>query len=343
MTLKDISFDLPPHLIADRPSERRGDDRLLVLSTKTGKRSHRHFSEITQILDRGTLCIVNNSKVRKSRLVLVDDRGKEVSVLFSHPHDAERKSWAVLLPRASRKKPGEMFQAPEGRVFTLKYRERELWIGSFSDPVDEVFFQQYGHVPLPPYMKREDRPDDETRYQTVYAEIPGSSAAPTAGLHFTPEILTKMQETGIEIAAVTLHVGLGTFLPIRTHDVTQHRMHTEEYEVPPSTALALNKALDEERPILAVGTTSLRTLESAVEAEGRFQPKRGNTDLFIHPGYAFRVTRFLLTNFHTPGSTLLLLVAALAGLKLVLDTYQEAIQKEYRFFSYGDAMLFDPR
>lgn len=272
-----------------------------------------------------------------------DRRENEVSVLFGQALDREKITWAVLLPKASRRNPGEKLLGPENIEFTLSYRENELWIGKFLEPVSEDYFQRFGHVPLPPYMKRNDRHEDESRYQTVYAEVPGSSAAPTAGLHFTPEILGELQNKGIRIEAVTLHVGLGTFLPIRNQDLTQHKMHHEEYEVSSATAEALNRALDEKRPILAVGTTSLRTLESAVRPDGRFEEKRGKTNLYILPGYEFRVTRFLLTNFHTPESTLLLLVSAIAGLDLVLETYREAIQKEYRFFSYGDAMLFDPR
>lgn len=341
MTIKEISFDLPQNLIAQKPSDKRGDDRLLVLSTKTGKRSHHQFNEITKLLEPGTLCIVNNSKVRKARLILKDHKNREVQVLFVHPVDQNR--WEVLMNKAQRRKVFEQFQAPGNLTFTLVKREGELWLGDFSEVVDEFYFEQFGHVPLPPYMQREDSLEDEERYQTVYAQVPGSAAAPTAGLHFTQEILQEMERKGILIKPVTLHVGLGTFLPIRTENVLDHHMHQEEYEVPNATAQELNKAIDDKRPILAVGTTSIRTLEAAVEPNGRFVAKRSQTNLYITPGYEFKVTQFLLTNFHTPGSTLILLVAALAGLDRVLETYQEAILKEYRFFSYGDAMLFDPR
>lgn len=343
LTLKDISFDLPPHLIAQRPGDRRGEDRLLVLSTRTGRRRHLRFPEFPGLLDPGTVCIVNDSRVRKARVPLRDGKGRELWVLFTASNDPEHATWSVLLNKAGRRRRGEVLEAPDGRTFTLEGRLDNQWIGRFSEPVDESFFEAHGHVPLPPYVKRSDEPEDEERYQTVYARVPGSAAAPTAGLHFTQEILQEMERLGIELHPVTLHVGLGTFLPVRAERVLEHRMHTEEYEVPERTALALNRAREEGRPILAVGTTSLRTLESAVRPDGRFEPSRGATDLYIHPGYAFRVTRFLLTNFHTPGSTLILLVAALSGLDLLMETYREAIRMEYRFFSYGDAMLLDPR
>lgn len=341
MTLKDISFDLPPHLIAQRPSDRRGEDRLLVLSLRDGSRRHLRFCDIVGLLEPGTVVVVNDSKVRKCRLELTTELGRSLMALFSHSDDGQQ--WLVMLNRSSRRRLGERLLAPGGREFILQRREGGLWIGRFDQEVDEAYFEVHGHVPLPPYIRRADEPEDAQRYQTVYACTPGSAASPTAGLHFTHEILAALEAKGVLIRTVTLHVGLGTFLPIRVQNVLEHRMHREEYEVPPQTAEEVNRARAEGRAVLAVGTTSLRTLEAATDASGKLKAGKGSTDLYIVPGYTFRCTRFLLTNFHTPGSTLLLLVAALAGLETVLETYQEAVRLEYRFFSYGDAMLFDPR
>ncbi len=339
MTLKEISFDLPPELIAQNPSAIRGDDRLLVYHTKKNAVEHQRFENLPGILEPGTVCVINNSKVRKARILVKDDKNREWAILLNNPD--QNGNWSFLIPRMARRKEGQEFSLPDGGKLTLVRREGELWWGKFSTELSEDYFQHYGHVPLPPYIHRADGSLDEERYQTIFAHAPGSSAAPTAGLHFSENIVAKLQEKNIQIASITLHVGLGTFLPIHAQNILDHHMHTEEFEISEESALLINSAIKEKRPLLAVGTTSLRTLESAWTPE-LYQPGKGRTDIFITPGYRFKSTEFLLTNFHTPGSTLLLLVGALAGLENVLEVYQKAVEKQYRFFSYGDAMLFDP-
>ena len=254
-------------------------------------------------------------------------------------------SWKAMVTKSKRQKKGKRFvwKDSEGKAYVYAVIEKENDDGTrdvrFDSDIDESFFQTLGHVPLPPYIKREDNWKDENRYQTIYAKKEGSVAAPTAGLHFTPEIMEKIKERGIKIYEVTLHVGAGTFLPVRSEEIENHHMHTESYEISPETAEELNKAKREGKTIVAVGTTSIRTLESASDENGVLTSLKGDTSIFIYPGYKFKFVDNLLTNFHTPESTLLMLVSALAGKDHILTSYRHAVEEKYRFFSYGDAMF----
>jgi S-adenosylmethionine:tRNA ribosyltransferase-isomerase len=243
-----------------------------------------------------------------------------------------------MTTRPGRLHDGSVVVFPGGREAIVMGHGRQTVLLRFEPALDEAYFIEYGHVPLPPYIRREDAPEDETRYQTVYAAEPGSVAAPTAGLHLTAGLMAEIEKRGIPIVPVTLHVGMGTFLPVRSDEIDEHVMHSEEYEIPAESAAAINGALDAGRPVVAVGTTSVRTLEGAWRG-GRVAAERASTDLFIRPGYEFRVVSGMLTNFHTPESTLLMLVCAFAGRDEVLAAYAEAVRERYRFFSYGDATL----
>ena len=254
-------------------------------------------------------------------------------------------SWKAMVTKSKRQRKGKKFvwKDSEGKAYVFAEIEKENEDGTrdvrFERDIDENFFQTLGHVPLPPYIKREDNWKDEKRYQTIYAKKEGSVAAPTAGLHFTPEIMEKIKERGIKIYEVTLHVGAGTFLPVRSEEIENHHMHTESFEISKETLDGLNKAKMEGKTIVAVGTTSIRTLESASNEDGVLEKMKGDTSIFIYPGYKFKFVDNLLTNFHTPESTLLMLVSALAGKDHILASYRHAVEEKYRFFSYGDAMF----
>ena len=311
-----------------------------------------HFpsvSKLPELLEPGTLMVFNDSRVRKARIygTALDTGAKVEFLLLRRFADG---SWEASSTKLTKQRPGRAYELPEGlRATVLGPGPTE--IGSepgarpdtirlaFEPPIDDAYLERSGHVPLPPYIKREDSGEDEERYQTVYSREIGSAACPTAGLHFTEAILAALDDRGVRRATVTLHVGLGTFLPVRSENVEGHAMHEEEYTVPEETARAVMEAKAEGRPILAVGTTSLRTLESAwVDGEG-LKPGPGSTRIFIYPGYRFKAVDELFTNFHTPKSTLLMLVSAFAGRESVLAAYAEAVRERYRFFSYGDAML----
>ncbi|MDR1748487.1 MAG: tRNA preQ1(34) S-adenosylmethionine ribosyltransferase-isomerase QueA [Spirochaetaceae bacterium] len=360
METKDFYFDLPEHLIAQRPGETRGDDRLMVISRQGGGYRHCCLKDLPELIAPGTLMVFNNSRVRRARvygLRLNPPLDRETEFLFIRPlaggrslADMDGIFWQVMVKNARRHKPGHCYRFPDGTCAELvppelvspaEYRTEtggEFRVLRFDSPLDESWFDANGHIPLPPYIKREDTADDGERYQTVYAEESGSVAAPTAGLHFTQELLDRIAERGIDTAWVTLHVGLGTFLPVRTEKIEDHTMHSETYTVPEETARKVNLAKAEGRPVLAVGTTSVRTLESA-SGDGILRAGSGSTRIFIYPGYCFRIADQLFTNFHTPESTLLMLVSAFAGRDHILAAYAEAVKKQYRFFSYGDAML----
>ena len=303
------------------------------------------------VLEKGTLLVFNDSKVRKARIFgLCEKTGATTEFLLLNQVDDY--SWQVISKHSKRKKPGDLYVFSDNIKAILVQSESsgiiEL-ILRFETPISDEWLEQYGHVPLPPYIKREDTVDDNSRYQTVYASQTGSSAAPTAGLHFTKELLTELNNAGMESVFITLHVGLGTFLPVRTQNIEDHSMHEESFFIDDEAATKIEKAKKEKRKILTIGTTSLRTLESAwqqkpydsikPDSSGSLQRGQGNTSIFIYPGYDFKVADMLFTNFHTPMSTLLMLVSAFAGKDLIMDAYKEAIKEEYRFFSYGDAML----
>ncbi|MBN1834432.1 MAG: tRNA preQ1(34) S-adenosylmethionine ribosyltransferase-isomerase QueA [Spirochaetales bacterium] len=337
MKTSSFSFELPPELIAQEPAVERGSSRLLVLDRSSGRVSHRLVRELPELLEPGTLVLLNDSRVRKARL-FAEAEGTGTRVEFLLLREIQPARWAVLVSRARKQVPGKRYRFPAGVEGRIVGSEGEFRLVEFSRPIDDAYLEEHGHVPLPPYIRRSDTPADAARYQTVYARRAGSAAAPTAGLHLTDALLEALQARGVEIAELTLHVGAGTFLPIRTERIEEHRMHEEWYFVPEASAEAINRACAQGRPVLAVGTTAVRAVESAWR-EGEVRAGEGRTGLFIAPGYRFRVVSRLLTNFHTPRSSLLVLVSALAGRERVLEAYAEAVRERYRFFSYGDAML----
>ncbi len=342
MKTKEFSFDLPDELIAQTPADRRGTSRLLVIDRRSGEWIDSSMTDFPSFLEPGSLLVVNNSRVRKARVYGESEAGGRVEFLFLEENLDH--SWQAMVTKSKKQKPGKKFSFKDSCGNSI--HEAEIVSANddgtrtvrFDRPVDESFFRDCGHVPLPPYIKRDDNFSDETRYQTVYAKTDGSVAAPTAGLHFTGEILDRIKDMGIDIVEVTLHVGPGTFLPVRSDSLEDHHMHFERYEVSQSAADAVNKAKAEGRKVVATGTTSVRTLESAWDvSSAQLKVGQGRTNLFIMPGYEFHVVDQLLTNFHTPESTLLVLVSAFAGKEHILAAYKHAVEESYRFFSYGDA------
>ena len=343
MKTSDFFFDLPDNLIAQYPPAERGLSRLMVMDRKKGRLEHRMVRDLPSLLDKGTVAVFNNSRVRKGRILGVSEAsGAMVEFLLLKKLDD--LSWQVLAKRSKRRRPGDRYVFDDTGAKVMLPADaagREgLFSLRFDRPIDDAWLDIHGHVPLPPYIKRKDTNDDSVRYQTVYAREYGSAAAPTAGLHFTEELLQELRNAGIEITFVTLHVGLGTFLPVRSENIEEHRMHEENYVIDGESALSIEKAKTEGRKVLAVGTTCCRVLESAwLEGGGRLKRGEGSTSIFIYPGFDFKVVDRLFTNFHTPLSTLLILVSAFAGRDFVLDSYREAVREGYRFFSYGDACL----
>jgi S-adenosylmethionine:tRNA ribosyltransferase-isomerase len=339
----DFFFELPPRLIAQYPPEQRGQSRLMTLDRVTGKREHRAVTDLGRILKSGDLLVFNNSKVRKARLLGVSAQtGARVEFLLLSVVSAGGRRWKAMVRRAKRRKSGSVYvfygEGGEAARAEITGGEGEFRVIEFDRPVDEDWLEKHGHIPLPPYIRRDDAGGDAERYQTVYAAVTGSAAAPTAGLHFTRELLDELAARGVESAFITLHVGPGTFLPVRSGRVEDHVMHEEMFSIDPETAAKIDLAKAEGRRIIAAGTTSVRALESAWDA-GRLRPGEGSTSIFLYPGCRFNVIDALFTNFHTPESTLLMLVSAFAGRELILESYACAIQEGYRFFSYGDAML----
>ena len=338
MLLTDLEFDLPEHLIAYEPPQERGNDRLLCLRKDSGQFSDHRFSELPNLLPHNALLVFNNSKVHKARLTGVSEAGTKVEFLLIR--EIQKNEWLCMVEKSKRQKIGRRYQFPAACSAEILRNETDgLKIVRFSD-MSMDYLETYGQIPLPPYIKREAVAEDNIRYQTIYARVMGSSAAPTAGLHFTQQMMQNLQEKGFESAFVTLHVGLGTFAPIRTDRIEDHVMHSEYYHIDEETARQINAARAQGRPIIPIGTTSCRTIESAFEEKtNTVQPGGKDTRIFIYPGYHFRVASGLFTNFHTPGSTLLAMVCALAGYQNIRTAYQHAIQQQYRFFSYGDSML----
>ena len=329
-------FDLPAELIAQEPAEDRDSARLLVLDRKTGATADSTVAELARWLDPGTVVVLNDTRVRKARLFGTGEGGGRIELLLLNR--LEPALWETLAGRARRLTPGKAFRFPGNVTGTIEGVAGEKRRVRFDPPIDDEWLERHGHVPLPPYIKRADTPEDDERYQTIYAQAMGSAAAPTAGLHFTQRVLDELRARSIQTAWVTLHVGLGTFLPIRTDEIEQHAMHEELFVIPAATKALVDAAVREGRPVVAVGTTVVRTLESAWTEAG-LQEGEGRTSIYIIPGHRFKAVSTLFTNFHTPGSSLLVLVSAFAGRDLILKTYADAIEKRYRFFSYGDAML----
>lgn len=335
----DFYYELPPELIAQDPLEDRSSSRLLVLDKHTGAVSHHVFREITEFLQPGDCLVLNNTKVIPARLLGVrEDTGAHVEVLLLKRREAD--VWETLVKPGKKCRPGARLSFGDGilQAEVLEVVEEGNRLIRFTfDGIFEEVLDRLGEMPLPPYITH--KLQDKNRYQTVYARQEGSAAAPTAGLHFTKELLEQIEAKGIRTAYVTLHVGLGTFRPVKEENVLNHHMHSEYYEVSEETASLINRTKAEGGRIVCVGTTSCRTIESAADEKGIVRAGSGNTDIFIYPGYQFRVLDALITNFHLPESTLVMLVSALAGREHVLNAYEEAVRERYRFFSFGDAML----
>ncbi len=335
----DFYFDLPQELIAQDPLEDRSASRLLVLDRKTGAVEHHTFREITNYVRSGDCLVLNNTKVIPARLMGVkEDTGAAIEVLLLKRRDND--VWETLVKPGKKARPGAKIVFGDGclRAEVLDVEEEGNRLIRFDyEGIFEEVLDRLGEMPLPPYITH--KLQDKNRYQTVYAKYEGSAAAPTAGLHFTEELLAQIEEMGVNIAYVTLHVGLGTFRPVKADNILEHHMHSEHYEVTPETAELINRTKESGGRVICVGTTSCRTVESAADENGRVQPGCGDTEIFIYPGYRFKVLDCLITNFHLPESTLVMLVSALAGRENVLAAYREAVEERYRFFSFGDAML----
>ena len=344
-TTSDFDYELPPGRIARYPTERRADSRLLVLSRSTGEIRHHRFRDLPELMDPGDLLMVNDTRVFPARLRGRKPTGAAAEVLLLRPADAEEdRVWEALVRPGRKLKPGRrVVVAPELSVHILEACPDGRRIVRIESPLEvREALERFGRLPLPPYMEREDEPLDRDRYQTVYACREGSVAAPTAGLHFTPELLAQVDERGAARTAVTLHVGSATFRPVEAEDPLDHVMDSEHFEVPDAAAAEYRRCRARGGRVWAVGTTVVRTLESVAEGRDRIRPGPGSTDLFIHPPHDFRAVDCLVTNFHLPRSTLLMLVAAFAGLDTVRRAYAIAIHAGYRFYSYGDAMALIP-
>lgn len=357
MKTSDFNFELPQELIAQKPSGIRGQDKLMLLersfSDSICNVSHFMMDDLPSLISSDTLMVFNNSKVRRARVYgIKESTGREIEFMFLNTIDKDCLIWNVMVKSAKKQKPGMRYKFPDGTVAQIIEWDgksgTEFRALKFDFVIDESWFERNGHIPLPPYIKREDTEEDSTRYQNVYATDTGSAACPTAGLHFTEEMFSRLDKAGIERCFVTLHVGLGTFLPVREDEIENHKMHEEWYSIPIETARKINEAKSQGRPILAVGTTSVRTLESAANSLALGGDKASDewvragtssTNIFMYPGYKFRVVDQMFTNFHTPESTLIMLVSAFAGRNNILNAYKTAVQEKYRFFSYGDAML----
>ena len=342
MRLSDFDYELPEELIAQYPLEKRDHSKLMVVHRKDGKIEHKRFYNITEYLRPGDLIVINETKVFPARLFAVKDR-TDAKVEVFLLRELENNLWEVLVKPARKVRIGNKLTIAEGvqcdvidntvsggRVVRFVNISRE----ELYKLIDEV-----GQSPLPPYIKRDPTPEDKKRYQTVYAKKRGAVAAPTAGLHFTEELLEKIKQKGVKVASIVLHIGLGTFRPVTVEDLSRHRMDSEYFEVSPETALAINEAKEKGKRIIAVGTSVVRCLETVSVSGFQISPKRGWTDKFIYPPYQFKIIDAIITNFHQPKSTLLMMVSAFGGHELIMKAYQEAIKNKYRFFSFGDAML----
>ena len=339
MKTSDFYFDLPQELIAQDPLEDRSASRLLVLDKETGAMEHRHFYNIVDYLRPGDCLVINNTKVIPARLYGVrEGTGALIEILLLKRK--ENDVWETLVKPGKKAKPGTKIIFGDGllvgEVIDIVEEGNRLIQFTYEGIFEEIL-DQLGQMPLPPYITHELK--DKNRYQTVYAKYEGSAAAPTAGLHFTPELLQQVRDMGVNIAEVTLHVGLGTFRPVKVEDVTQHHMHSEFYQVDETAANLINETKKNGGRVICVGTTSCRTIESAAAEDGTLRPCSGWTEIFIYPGYQFKVLDCLITNFHLPESTLLMLVSALAGKEKIMTAYKEAVEQKYRFFSFGAAMF----
>lgn len=339
MKTKDFYFDLPEELIAQKPLKDRDKSRLMVVDKETGKIVHSHFYDIINFLNPGDCLVLNDTRVLPARLIgEKEDTGGKIEFLLLKRKELD--TWETLVKPGKRAKVGSRFQFGKGllQAEVVDIGEEGARIIKFQyDGVFEEILEQLGKMPLPPYIT--EKLEDNERYQTVYSEHIGSAAAPTAGLHFTEELLKNIKEKGVQIVYITLHVGLGTFRPVKVEDIHKHKMHTEYYNIDEETANIINETKEHGGRVIAVGTTSCRTLESAAVRAGKVQESSGWTRIFIYPGYQFKIIDNLITNFHLPESTLIMLVSALAGPENIMKAYETAVKEKYRFFSFGDAML----
>ena len=339
MKLSEFDFELPEELIAQTPLDKRDTSKLMVLNREKQTIEHKHFYDILDYLNPGDILVRNNTKVIPARLFgIKEETNGHVEVLLLK--DQGNDIWQCLVGNARIVKMGTIITFGDGLLKAKCLEIKDEGIRVFKMIYDGIFYEildQLGTMPLPPYIKK--KLDDQNRYQTVYAKIEGSAAAPTAGLHFTDEIIEKIKSKGIEILDVTLHVGLGTFRPVKVDNVLEHHMHSEYYMIEPEVADKLNQAKANGQRIIAVGTTSTRTLEANMQKYGQFKATHENTDIFIYPGYQYKAIDCLITNFHLPKSTLLMLISAFASKKFIFEAYHEAINEKYRFFSFGDSMF----
>ncbi len=337
--LKDFYYDLPNELIAQDPLLKRSDSRLMVLNRQDASITHKHFSDITDYLDEGDCLVINDTKVIPARLIgEKEDTGAAIEVLLLKR--LGDTSWETLVKPGKKAKPGAVISFGGGKLVgkvTDVVEDGNRIIDFKFDGIFEEILDELGQMPLPPYITH--KLEDKNRYQTVYAKNTGSAAAPTAGLHFTEELLANIRKKGVNIAGITLHVGLGTFRPVKVENISEHHMHSEFYVIDENAAKIINRTREKGGKIIAVGTTSTRTLETAADENGYIKPCSGWTDIFIYPGYKFKAVDRLITNFHLPESTLLMLVSAFYDREKVLEAYKTAVEEKYRFFSFGDAMI----
>ncbi|WP_439881037.1 tRNA preQ1(34) S-adenosylmethionine ribosyltransferase-isomerase QueA [Pontibacter sp. MBLB2868] len=346
MKLSEFKFELPEELLATHPSENRDESRMMVLHRETGKIEHRVFKDILEYFDDGDVMVVNDTKVFPARLYGNKEKtGAKIEVFLLRELNKDIHLWDVLVDPARKIRVGNKLYFGDSDLVAEvidNTTSRGRTIKFLFDGTDEEFYKtinDLGETPLPKYIKREAEPEDRERYQTVYAKNVGAVAAPTAGLHFTKEVMKRLEIKGVDVTPITLHVGLGTFRPVDVEDLTKHKMDSENFMVPAETAEMVNSALDKKKRVCAIGTTTMRALESSVSANGRLKANEGWTDRFIFPPYDFKIANALVTNFHMPESTLLMMAAAFGGYDLVMKAYEEAVKEKYRFFSYGDVML----
>ena len=342
MKTSDFDYELPERLIAQHPAEKRDHSRLLVMDKYTGEIEHRIFKDIIEYLHEGDVLVVNKTKVLPARIFGVKEGGSaKIEVLLLKRDEERPNTWEVLVRPGKRAKVGTMINFGEGllRGEVVENTSAGRKVTFYFDGIFEEILDKLGMMPLPPYIH--EQLEDKNRYQTVYAKVDGSAAAPTAGLHFTEELMDAFRAKGVQIEEVLLHVGLGTFKPVDEENIEDHEMHTEFYDISEETAARINKAKEEGRRIISVGTTSTRAMESAAKNE-RLLPGSGWTNIFIFPGYEWQIIDGLITNFHLPKSTLMMLVSALSKREFILNAYHEAVKEEYRFFSFGDAMFINP-
>lgn len=339
MLKSDFNFDLPEELIAQTPLKDRSSSRLMVLDKKTGKVEHKVFKDIVNMISAGDCIVINETKVLPARLIGArKDTGSRVEILLLKRN--ENDTWETIVYPGKKARPGHIIEFGEGLLEAeiVQVLEDGNRIVKFNyEGIFEELLDKLGEMPLPPYIH--EKLEDKNRYQTVYAKNEGSAAAPTAGLHFTPELMKQLEDKGVNIARLTLHVGLGTFRPVKADDINDHKMHSEFYMIDKENADIINKTRKNGGKIITVGTTSTRTLESIADENGNIKACSGWTDIFIYPGYKFKIVDNLITNFHLPESTLIMLVSALAGRENVLNAYKCAVEEKYRFFSFGDAMF----